>query len=633
MSDDTVDLLALDALFTPQGLLADRDGDGLVDAVRARFIVDGKAQRPEYAAAADIAARLAFASLSYTLPLAPMGVESLPDGDIPLFIGRPSTLASSCPNPLRQALGDLQPGEGLIAMIGDAEPALLVGGADDAGLAAAASAVATALPHLRIDDEMDAPALVATVRAALADCVAGTLCLEAIVVRGDSVVEARIHLVRSAGTTIPAGAQRRATEALAGLASGLPCALVLTAGGDREGDGRAPLARVEAGGRRGQQERSSPPRSSSASGPLVQARDESTPLPEPSAAPGPPVRSLAGLYGPEGFCVDTDADLLPDTCRTRIELPDDLTPATGRQAIHLAARIGLETLGLRFPLAQHDAPMGDTEAERAITIAIEPLADDSPSDAGRLNPGEGEVRLVPADAEGRARVVVRGGDEQGRAVAVRTLATLDAQPAEAARTLQDAEDALRRLCALADPAARAAAALATLDRLPPESYQSGDDTLELRLPVADAPEAVQTAALDAVTAWGRSLDPPIPVQADVERDAAPIDAASGEQTLTWEVDDVWQSLTESVFPTVKRLSTGADWTIDVRVSEPPGHRAQLRRAIMAALEALGLLDTGTRVHVRPAYRQGRAWLCEEVLPALHGRGVRADDPLPALQRG
>ncbi|MGH2409357.1 MAG: hypothetical protein ACRDGS_03200, partial [Chloroflexota bacterium] len=52
--------------------------------------------------------------------------------------------------------------------------------------------------------------------------------------------------------------------------------------------------------------------------------------------PYPPLRSLADLFGPAGLAVDTDGDLLPDSPRTRLVLPSDLSQAEAILVIHLA---------------------------------------------------------------------------------------------------------------------------------------------------------------------------------------------------------------------------------------------------------------------------------------------------------
>src|SRR5689334_17381457 len=100
---------SLDALFTIGGLLADSDGDGLPDSLRACLVVGAEAGQPEHLAAMDLAARLGFESLAVNFPLAYADSTALPADVVPLFIGLPDNLPAACPSVLAEALRELQP--------------------------------------------------------------------------------------------------------------------------------------------------------------------------------------------------------------------------------------------------------------------------------------------------------------------------------------------------------------------------------------------------------------------------------------------------------------------------------------------------------------------------------------------
>ena len=59
----------LAALFAPGGLLQDRNGDGFVDFVNARFVLGERPSASDVSAAADLAARLGFETMSMNLPM------------------------------------------------------------------------------------------------------------------------------------------------------------------------------------------------------------------------------------------------------------------------------------------------------------------------------------------------------------------------------------------------------------------------------------------------------------------------------------------------------------------------------------------------------------------------------------
>src|SRR5262245_23660432 len=63
------------------------------------------------------------------------------------------------------------------------------------------------------------------------------------------------------------------------------------------------------------------------------------------------ITDLAELFTPAGLLRDRDGDWLPDGTRLALILPDPCPPAIGIAAIEFAARLGLESGGVDFPLA------------------------------------------------------------------------------------------------------------------------------------------------------------------------------------------------------------------------------------------------------------------------------------------
>jgi len=229
---------SLSSLVARLPLLADRDGDGLPDALTARLCYGPAAGVPETIAAMHLAARLAFETLALRESLALTEGEPLPRAATTIWLGRAHTVAANCPQPFCAALRALSAGEGMIA-VSMPDRALFVGGFDAQGLAAAALAFCHAWDPAAADE---------------------------------GGPEVQVSTV-----TVPA-----------------------PAGGPTSG-ASAPSA----------------------------------------------LRSLAGLYGPEGLACDTDGDLLPDLLRARLALPDDLTAedcgSTGSGIARAGAAIRLPT--------------------------------------------------------------------------------------------------------------------------------------------------------------------------------------------------------------------------------------------------------------------------------------------------
>src|SRR5205085_626747 len=107
--------------------------------------------------------------------------------------GRPTTVAPTCPARLTGLLAGLQQGEGLVAVENGPELALLVGGCDSTGLAAATHAATAWLPHLSAGDTAgaDLPGICRMVRAAAGD-VEMALRPEVLITRHGRIAE--VHL-------------------------------------------------------------------------------------------------------------------------------------------------------------------------------------------------------------------------------------------------------------------------------------------------------------------------------------------------------------------------------------------------------------------------------------------------------
>src|SRR5580704_17854985 len=118
--------------FAAGWMVADSNGDGIVDFVPGKIVVPTHPSAAENAAAADIAARIGFASTGLTPPIVISADQDRNDGPR-IYIGsRPSSV-------------ELQPEEGGVFAVGGN---LVIAGHDDAGLLAAAQAFASLAPYL-----------------------------------------------------------------------------------------------------------------------------------------------------------------------------------------------------------------------------------------------------------------------------------------------------------------------------------------------------------------------------------------------------------------------------------------------------------------------------------------------------
>src|SRR5437773_2920927 len=132
----------LATLFTPGGILQDRNGDGVIDFVNARFVLAERPSAEDVCAAADVAARLGFETMAMNLPF-----SSIPEAGAAAFIiGRDGAQRAGLTPP---ALAALEPGVGIVMTAGNrGARGIVVAGADAAGTRAAAELLAGRLPHV-----------------------------------------------------------------------------------------------------------------------------------------------------------------------------------------------------------------------------------------------------------------------------------------------------------------------------------------------------------------------------------------------------------------------------------------------------------------------------------------------------
>lgn len=315
------------------------------------------------------------------------------------------------------------------------------------------------------------------------------------------------------------------------------------------------------------------------------AADSSGPAPEPSgppppfARPGamesgyhpePRARGLESLFERGYLVVDEDYDFLPDRIDARIALPAKLDEHVLSAACDLAARLGMECLGLDLPILEdRGAPAG---GKPSCLIRIEEAA--APS-------------ILLGEESGRRLVSVRGsGPELSRmasALCRSAPGTGDPSP------LAELRDGLAEALELGGPdgllswveAARPPAG--TVARLGP---------------------GLQAAALEA-------RFPGLRVE-----DARRLERVAGREIpLPSEIEALRALLEREAYP---RLVRGARARIEVVAGKGLEARRGLEAEIRERALAAGARDP--EVRVVGAFKQGLSWLRDLVLPRLRALG-------------
>ncbi len=605
----------------------DTNGDGLADLVAARVILPQTPTAEEIEGAANLAARLAFETSALSLPI----VVRVPDVtrpaavDLPILVGRENPLVVKVAAAEGFDLKSLKPGQGLIAVVQaplGGPDGLLVAGGDGAGTLAAANHLASRLPRLwgmsgvtlRLVDEQTTGFLKSR------GIAAGAASVSSILVdsdrRGLANVTVRVQ--------VPAGDAARAERALADLdlahRRGLePRTLNYSDVAEttvdlRTGDRSAARASVR---RSGLNARTlTPPIDPdelAPDSPGDRGRPADTPEREPSKS-----FDLTDVYSISGWFGDAYTDLIPDRTETAVLL-GDATDSFG--AVHIAARLGLESTGVTLPIARPASKVRDAarEPNPILVGRANPLVADlikiGKTRLDDLQPGEGAIHIVPRAFGNATATVVAGADAAGSEAAAMYLARRVPYVWETARgslTTSDVATDLSRFLSARSGAGQASLAMGELDAIAKELKDKKLQSAEVKLYLEAGDRALETylasrlkeqLANTTVTVTTQGITDPVPVFDETIE-------------VPWEVEEFWTRFRADVLP---RVRPGVSVDVEARLSESPEYRRTVADQVRAELTTAGAAQP--RVRILSAYKQGFLWLTEQVIPQLKGKGV------------
>jgi hypothetical protein len=552
--------------FATGWMLADANGDGSADFIEGRIVVPEHPSAAENAAAANLAARVGFGSTGMTPPLV---VNSRAGAGPRILVGP----ASGIPALEKQEGG-----------VFESEGNLVVAGADDDGLLAAADAYSARAPYLwKVPGEK---------LASIAEVVGGDVRLAGVTyLKG----RAGVHRAFLRGDGISEDALR---TALASPRLAAVHALVVIGGAS------AVSAKPEA------------------AAPAANAAPQQ-PAGGDAAAQTPVRLDLATLYTSHGLFTGTPRMPAPSTLSGHLYVPGG---AAGIAMANLAARMGMEATGISLPLA---TPADGVSARDVKTNAV--IAGDSAlakglAEAEPVPPNTGVVRIVD-NAFGRRAAVVARGDDASAAAALDLLSARFPNLWEQGKpylSIDEIRYDLHRFFSRRSAAGQAATALYHLKRWLPAD--ASNVKAEVYVDVADprlkdfvaklVKGDVKVASLRAGTQCC-SKDPALHFRApDVTfQQAAP--------TFIEDIPIPWEGrrLLDAVKRVSAKITAGQDVKLVARVSEGPEQRRKLEAQLRELLTKAGADPRRLNMVVLCAYKPGYSWLMDEIAPALAKKPV------------
>jgi hypothetical protein len=543
----------LEDLFSLGFLVEDRNGDGFADFVPARIDLGDSPSPSAVAAASDVAARLGFETMAMDLPL--------------------SQNAAGPVIELRLSAGSLLPGEGRIAL---ESGRVILSGADDEGLRAAATAFAGRLPHLWDPEGPTFDTVASDLIARLGFAPRRVRADEIRVTReGVSLLELELELSSLAELD-------RALQTLPGTLAYENVAAV--------------SARLVAGSRSAEIQLSLG---------TAHARAKPSP-PRPGTGPKHDL-DLSNLYTPEGLLGDSDQNLIAD----RIDAV--LSPGRGHPGtVNLAARLGLEAAGISVPIAKLPSDIETADEEPTlILIGEHPLS----PEGEKLGAGEGSIRVIPRAFGEKPTLSISGGDDAGLARALDQVAVTFPHVGERGKdrtTLDDVEKDLWRFFSGRSPAGQAAIALYKLDRLLAKLEGKELGSTKILISIEKPDPGFAALVRERASVLGPELAVVIDDR-DVRRAALVFE---DDVEIPSEVDDLWRIFRARILPRVGRRDPVV---IDARLSEPKEVRRRIESEMSEELVRKGVRSP--QVRVLSAYKQGYSWIEEVVGPALSGQAL------------
>ncbi|TAN21471.1 MAG: hypothetical protein EPN33_12690 [Acidobacteria bacterium] len=605
----------LSRVFATGWLLQDTNHDGLADAIVGHIVVPAQPTEAQNAAAANFAARLAHGSMGLTPSLVVVAGTAAAASGPHIYIGRGAVPAADAAA-LRGWTFRLEPKHGRVALLqpGTGNHDLLVVG-DAAGMTTAADAFTAHAPFLWPTGKKaaDLSAIAAAVNAAAPGAKVKLVGLDYLA--GQAGID-KAYLVASGPITA------------AGLAKAF-------AGGKL-----APVHELFVlGGKAITAVNPKPFHAKPVAAPPAAAETES---PASGNAPGDGMKGLdlAKVYTAKGWFAKSGPVPVPAVLKAHLYVP---AGAAGVALANLAARMGLESLGVTLPLASpaslanlkkidaQPVVAGSNAMAEAIAKKLQAHDPTAAQADPALAPGEGEVRVVD-NSFGKNAAVMAQGDAAGQAAALSLLADHFPnvwQVGKQYASLENVRYALHRFFSLHSGVGQASAGLFFLnqwldaigtkpvshvqvslyaDLVDPKLAGFIQQEVQAKLHV---PATVEAASLRAGT---RCCD----ADPDFHYSNPEFPFQQAKPTFSQTIHIPWEGTTllDDVRTAAAKLKPGEPVTLEARVSEGPQEREKLAAQLHDMLVKAGANPAALHITVLDAYKQGYSWLHDVVGPEL-----------------
>ena len=332
--------------------------------------------------------------------------------------------------------------------------------------------------------------------------------------------------------------------------------------------------------------------------------------------------SLCRLYRIDGLFKDTNEDFIPDHIPAYISVGG---VENANNLVNLAARIGLESAGIKIPLVR---VAGEEEKPEKYGFPI--LFGKNHYMIHRMQENDKLSGVSDASRAGYVQFVSKAfQDQNGLVISANSQAGLNSISDYVSKRLpylwdygkghfllENLEEDVRNFFQVRKAPGQITLALNKLEAWLKRLHGLEIDTLSVELAAEKTPKDLERFINKLVKRYFDSST--INIKMTPTGFGTGKEIFTDEFTIPWEVDDFWSHFRNEALSKITSHSRGR---IRVSVSESPQVRQQIKAQIEADLRLRNVPEGFIDVVVLCAYKQGYSWLTDEVLPKIGEKKV------------
>ena len=331
------------------------------------------------------------------------------------------------------------------------------------------------------------------------------------------------------------------------------------------------------------------------------------------------IYDIAATYTSSGILRDHDSDRISDENTSIITVGENEDLLLSVESINIAARIGLESIGLSFPIACLDTELDDNSSRSIITIGSNNLLKTNLDTDANLNNSSydddyGSIVHIPRGFNDRDVLHIEGHNLYTTIEAAKGFSKvlpILSSDKNSQITLNDAKNDVELFLSNQNNIGQCVSSIITIkDYLSSLNLDKLTDIKIETFTEKSTPMLIDYLKKDLDGHIGNSK---LNIFSSSWMDEFVADSKTFD--LSWEGNDVINIIDDKIIPII-RSNSNSNISIMLRVSEPEDVRIKLSSLIKKRLTSIGVADKSININVISAYKQSYHWVKEIILPKL-----------------